>query len=283
MRKLPIIVGVFCLMGTLGFEGEKTFSLFVSGGMALINPRDLNNFLQDYARYYIGYIAGTAGQDVVSKELRTSLELEFTLLIRAAPHMFLTFGSGFIQASLESDPLHKSYGDPEVSLSRMDRIQSFPIRLGLLYSWPLSPRLSLRPHLSLDGYISYFQDEGYEERKFLEEDYIARYEWKIKTHAVSWGATAGLALEAALSETVSLSLDAGYRRARLAGFHNTDVSSANGEFRLFYYEFYSDRTKNNYKFLNLPSASGSTSLDVVRDAVLDLSGPYLKAGLRLAF
>jgi len=86
-----------------------------------------------------------------------------------------------------------------------------------------------------------------------------------------------------------LSLDGGYRRARLGGFRGTEVRSDNGriesegDFRLLYYEFYADWMETGYKFLNLPFASGSISLDVVRDAVLDLSGPYLKGGLRISF
>jgi len=283
MRRFPIILAMFCLLGTLSFGRERTFSFLVSGGLTRINPRDLNAFLQDYADYYLYYINGTAGPEMATRELRTSYELEFTLFVRAAPRMFLTLGSGFIQARLESDPLLQSYGDLRVSLFRTDRVQSFPIKLGLLYSWLVSRRLSLCPHLSVDGYISRFSDQGYEERNFQDPDYINRYDWTISTHALSWGATAGLALDIAFSERVSLWLDAGYRSARLSGFHGTDIRSANGEFHLFYSEFYSDWTKRDYRFLNLPSAYGFTSLDVVRDAVLDLSGPYLRAGLRVYF
>ncbi len=281
MKKIQVVLGMFCLLGTLAFGGEKTFSLLISGGLTRIDPRDLNNFLRDYARYYLYYNSGTAGQNVTSQELRTTYELDFTLLIRAAPRIFLTFGAGFIQANLESDPLLQSYGDLELTLSRTDKIRSIPIRFGLLYSWPLSPRLSLRPHLSLDGYISSFKETGYEEIRFLEQEYTNQYEWEIKTSAFSWGSTAGLALDLALSGTVSLSLDGGYRRARLAGFHGT--SSASREVRLLYFEFYSAWTKSSYKLLNLPTAFGFNSLDVVRDAVLDLSGSYLKAGLRIVF
>jgi len=276
-------LAMLCLWGTLGFGGEKTFSLLVSGGLTRIDPRDLNNFLKDYADYYLDYIEGIPDRNMIVRDLRTTYELEFTLLVRAAPRVFLTLGSGFILASLESDPLRRSYPDFDKTIFRTDRIHSIPIRFGLLYSWPLSRRLSLRPHLSLDAYLSYFKDEGYEKREYPEEDYIGRYEWEVKAHAFSWGSTTGLSLNLALSETVSLSLDAGYRKARLASFHETDVHSANGEFRLFYYEFYSDWTKREYRLLNLPTTSGSASLDVVRDAVLDLSGPYLKAGLRVSF
>ena len=276
---------MFCLWGTLGFGGEKTLSFLISGGLTRIDPSDLNNFLRDYARDYLYSHLGTAGQNMTPRELRTSYELDFTLLVRVAPRVFLTFGSGFLQASLESEPLIVSYSDLELTLSRSDRIRSIPIRIGLLYSWPLSPRLSLRPHVSLDGYISYFKDKGDEKIKDLEEGYIfgdSGYMWEIKTHAFNWGSTAGLALDIALSGKVSLALDVGYKRARLAGFHGTDNRVASGKFRLFYYEFYSDWTESSYKLLNLPVATYWNSLDVVRDAVLDLSGPYLKAGFRLS-
>jgi len=290
MKKTRIILGVFCLSATLGFGGEKAISFTISGGITRLAPHDLNSFLQDYARYYLHYIDGTTDQDFISKTLRRSSELEFTLLLRVAPRIFLTFGSGLVSAGLESDPLLQTYGDLEVKLSRDDTIRAIPIRVGLLYSWPVSRRLSFCPHLSLDGYISSFKEMGNEERRYLDSDSIfARDEWEIKTRTFSWGSTAGLSLDVAISGMLSLSLDAGYRRARLAGFHGTDARSESGQFlserdfRLLYFEFYSDWTKTGYKFLNLPFASGSTSLDVVRDAVLDLSGPYLRGGLRLSF
>lgn len=292
MKKMGIILGAFFLSATLGFGGEKTISFIISGGMTRLAPHDLNSFLQDYARYYLHYIDGTAGQNFISKELRRSSEFEFTLLVRAAPRIFLTFGSGIISAGLESDPLVKSYSfsDLELKLSRVDKIRSIPIRIGVQYSWPLSRLLSLSPHISLDGYISSFKETGFEERKDLQSNSIfARDEWEIKTRAFSWGSTLGLSLDVVLSGMVSLSLDAGYRRARLAGFHGTEAYSVSGElqserdFRLLYYEFYADWMETGYKFLNLPFASGPSQLDLVRDAVLDLSGPYLKGGLRVSF
>jgi hypothetical protein len=179
-----------------------------------------------------------------------------------------------------------SYGDLEKTLSRNDNIRSVPIRIGLLYSWPLSGRLSLRPHLSLDGYISFFKDKGVETIKNLKNGYIfgdSGLIWEIKTHTFRWGSTAGLSLDVAVSGKVSLSLDAGYRRARLAGFHRTGDQVASGKFRLLYYEeAYLDFAGTVYRFLNLPVNNPPISVNVVRDAVLDLSGPYLKAGLRLS-
>lgn len=292
MKKAAIILGVLCLCGTFGFGGEKTFSFLISGGMTRLAPHDLNTFLQDYARYYLYYIDGTADQNLNSKELRTSYELEFTLLVRVAPRIFLTLGSGIIRADLESDPLIQSYSfsDLELKLSRVDKIRSIPIRIGVQYCWPLFRRLTLSPHISLDGYISSFKETGYEERKDLQSNSIfARDDWEIKTRTFSWGSTVGLLLDMALSARISLCLDGGYRRARLAGFHGTDVRFESGgpmrekDFRLLYYEFYDSWRETGYKFLNLPFALGSNSLDVVREAVLDLSGPYLKAGLRLSF
>jgi hypothetical protein len=301
MKRTGIILAAIGLSATLGFGGEKTFSLLVSGGMTRLAPHDLNAFLKDYAYYSLNYlyIADPAYNillnesdrpDLLSKELDRSSEFEITLLIRMAPRTFLTFGSGFINAGVENDPLLQTYGDLEVRLSRDDRIRSIPIRVGLLYSWPLSHRLSLRPHVSLDAYLSSFKETGYEERESLGDyPFLARYEWDVKTRAVSWGSTWGLSLDLGLSTTVSVFLDGGYRRARLSGFHGTETRFDDGrieserDFRLLYYEFYSDGAGPGYKFLNLPMASGSTQLDVVRNAVLDLSGPYLKAGLAISF
>jgi hypothetical protein len=298
MKRTGIILAGIGLLATFGAAGEKTFSLLISGGMTRLAPNELNAFLQDYAYYYLyafdaSYdiiIDESARPDLISKELGRSSEFEITLLVRVASRIFLTFGSGFISAGLESDPLLQTYGDLEVRLSRNDRIRSIPIRIGLLYSWPLSRRLSLRPHVSLDAYLSSFKEKGGEERESLGDyPFLARDEWDIQTRAVSWGSTWGLSLDLSLSTAVSLFLDGGYRRARLSGFQGTETRFDNGvleserDFRLLYYEFHSGQMETGFRYLNLPMACGSTPLDIVRNAVLDLSGPYLKAGLRISF
>lgn len=291
MKKMGITLGTLFLVATFGFSGEKTFSLLISAGMTRLGPHDLNAFLQDYARYFnsLAGLTGAAHQRD-TKILRSSADVELTLLAKVAPHLFLTFGSGFTRAALESDPLVRSYSNLEVKFSRVDKIRTIPIRVGLLYSLPFSRRLSLNPHVSLDAYISSFKETGCEETKDLSFDVLAGcYEWDIQTTAFSWGSTWGLSLDFALSATVSLFLDGGYKRARLRGFHGTETHFDDGRiasetnFRLFYYEFYSDWMQTVSRHLNLPNAPGSTALDLVRDAVLDLSGPYFKAGLRVSF
>lgn len=290
MKRLGIILALVGLSAVLGFGGEKTFSLLISGGITRLAPNDLNSFLRDFARYYLYYIDPSDGQNHISKELGRSSEFDLTLLVQIAPRIFLTFGSGLISAGLNSDPLVKSYGDLEVKLFRSDKIRSTPLRLGLLYSFPLSHRLSLAPHVSLDAYFSSFKDTGYEERTDLEDNrLLAHDEWDIQTTAFNWGSTWGLSLDISLSARVHLSLDGGYRRARLGGFQGKETRFDNGmieserDFRLLYCEFYSDWMETGYNFLNLPLACGSIPLDIVRDAVIDLSGPFLKGGLRVSF
>jgi hypothetical protein len=292
MKKAAIGLGAILLSAILGYGEEKTFSFLVSGGMTRITPDDLNSFLQDYARYRwsFGGLTGATDQNAEAKTLQKSGDLEFTLLVRAAPRIFLTFGTGFISAGLESEPLVQRYTDVEYSEAREDMIQAIPVRIGILYSWPLSRRLSLRPHVSLDIYFSSFKETATEDRKDLSNASFSTWDkWEYKTNALCWGSTMGLTFDIVLSGPLSLFLDGGYRRARLSGFKGTEVNSASGEspserdFRPFYYEFYAGWMETGYKFLNLAFSFGSTSLDVVRDAVLDLSGPYLKAGLRVPF
>lgn len=290
MKRLGIILAFVGLSAALGFGGEKTFSLLISGGITRLAPHDLNTFLRDFARYYLYYIDSSGGQNHISKGLGRSSEFELTLLVRISPRIFLTFGSGLISAGLHSDPLVQSYGDLEVKLSRFDKIRSIPLRLGLLVSWPLTRHLGLRPHVSLDGYMSSFKETGYEERMDLGDNrLLAHDEWDIQTTAFNWGSTWGLSLDISLSAIVHLSLDGGYRRARLGGFEGSETRFDNGmieserDFRLLYCEFYSDWMGTGYKFLNLPLACGAIPLDIVRNAVIDLSGPYLKAGLGISF
>ena len=293
MKRTGIIIAFIFLLATSSPGDEKAVSFTVAGGMTRLTPHDLNDFLQSYAYDYThavdpSYYLITDGSqrlESLSPKLGRSLEFEITLLVRAAPRIFLTFGSGFISAGLESHPLVRAYSDLEVKLARTDKIRAIPLKVGVLYSWPLTRRLRIRPHISLDAYISSFKETGAEERKDLELNrHLALDEWDIRTTAFSWGSTWGASLDLSLSGAAALFLDAGYRRARLSGFRGTETRFDNGvteserDFRLLRFECHPE----GYSYLNLPMACACAPLDVVRDAVLDLSGPYLKCGLRLS-
>ncbi len=98
-----------------------------------------------------------------------------------------------------------------------------------------------------------------------------------------------MSLEVAVWSKLSLSLDAGWRQARLSGFAGKSQKSDFGvtadprEFRLFYFEQQLDWLAGTYKVLNLPGTSGGSTVRVIRDAVLDLSGFYGSAGIKISF
>jgi hypothetical protein len=114
-------------------------------------------------------------------------------------------------------------------------------------------------------------------------------EWIAETKAFNFGWTLGASLDIAVWSKLSLSLDAGWRQARLSGFtgnsQQTDygIPAAPQEFRLSYFEQGSDGQPGTYKALNLPGTFGGATVRALRDAVLDLSGFYASVGIKITF
>jgi hypothetical protein len=118
-------------------------------------------------------------------------------------------------------------------------------------------------------------------------------DWTVRTRAFDPGFSAGVEFEAELASPLRLSVDAGYRRARLMGFkgdfHYTWNFPGGGfaddreDLPLYYYEYFDAGQNRVYGTMKMPGIWGGQQLTLVRDAVIDLSGPYLRLGLSVAF
>jgi hypothetical protein len=135
-----------------------------------------------------------------------------------------------------------------------------------------------RPPLSSDGYRERLElksgSPGYAQT------------WDAVTKATALGFYGGLGFELGISKEVSLLIEAQTRRAKISGFSGTSKEKFNQSeyeesFDLYYYEFYSSYLENSYKFLNFPNAERGFNLRALRDAIIDLSGFSLNAGIKI--
>jgi hypothetical protein len=270
-----------------GLAAAEKFSLRISYGAARINPADLNHFLSDFAATRKD--AGYSLAEPALKTLDWSSDFEIAAAVLLDAHVSLLLSAGFVGAEQIGNDIDYSTGYAGGTWARNDRIRAFVARLGASYALPLSSRLTLRPHASVDGYWSSFQDDGSETYGWNGEAPQAEHEWTVNATAFNFGFTVGLGLDVAVWSKLSLSLDAGWRQARLSGFagnlqkYEYGIAAPLQEFRLLYVEQYVDWLKTTYRLLNVPELFGGTVVRVLRDAVLDLSGFYASAGIKISF
>jgi hypothetical protein len=286
MKKWTVILLLLAGLAP-GLGAAEKFSLRLSYGTSRIGPSDLNDFLADFVRIRrdIGYTMPAAGL----KSLDWTDDAELTLSMPLNDRVSLFVSAGFVATQQVGNNIDFTQGGGFGTFLRNDRIRSFAARLGVSYALPLSASIVLRPHASVDGYWSSFQDDGAQTYGWSSGSADTELEWIAETKAFNFGWTLGMNLDIAVWSKLSFSLDAGWRKARLSGFtgnyQQTDygVPAAPQEFRLFYFEQRSDWPSGTYKALNLPGTFGGSTVTVIRDAVLDLSGFYASAGIKITF
>ncbi|MCX6566467.1 MAG: hypothetical protein NTW38_08625 [Candidatus Aminicenantes bacterium] len=267
--------------------------LRISGGPAWISPDDLNTFLRDYVRIQESE-AGSSARGPGLKTVGLSANFEAALFIPIEPRIHLLVSFGSVRAATTGNEFVVAYPAVDAAYTRDDRIRSYIGRLGIACSWPISARLNLRPYAAAEGYWTTFEDTGsWSYTSLSTGEKILWMDWTVRTRAFNPGFSAGLELDGALSSLLRLSIDAGYRRAKLTGFkgdfHNTwnfpggGFSDDREDRPLYYYEYEDAGHKPGYGTLKMPDIWGGRRLTLIRDAVIDLSGLYLKAGLSVSF
>ncbi len=263
-------------------------SLRVSNGWSLVAPREYNDFLQDFPRAYDD-VVGVGISSLATKPIRWAQDFEIAADIRLRRGLALTVAAGLLAASSEGNAFTVEWGTVSEAFLRDDRVRAVFARLGLASIFPLGQSIELRPHAGLDAYWASFEDAGSRTSHYLTGGEEPVQSWTADTNGFSLGWTAGLELDWAVLGRLMLCLDAGYRRARLSDFSGRYQESYYGnpeearDFRLLYFEEAVDWLATTYKRFNLPGGWSGGQITAVRDAVIDLSGLYLRAGLRVSF
>lgn len=266
-------------------KGRAT--LRISSGGSLISPRELNDYLKDFVRSYQSLYGLGVSHDT-TRTFSGARDFELALDVPLRHGMILSAAAGLISATREGNSFTIEWGTVGEDVVRDDRIRCLDFRLGLAYELPLARWLRLRPHAGIDAYWTFYDDAG--SRTSHYEGWGDNVQsWTAQTQAFNLGGTVGLALDATVFKRLGLFLDAGYRLARLSGFSGSYQETYNGaaeeavEFRLLYYEESEEWLDTVFKRFNLPGGWGGGTIAFVHEAVIDLSGLFLKGGLRVSF
>lgn len=291
-KSLAVLIALAGLAPAAICDGGN-WLLRISGGAAWISPDDLNTFMHDYVRSQES-AAGSSARGLGFKTIGRSANFEAALFIPIEPRIHLLVSFGSIRAATTGNEFQVAYPAVDATYARDERIRSAFGRLGIAFTWPISGRLSLRPYAAGELYRTTFEDTGsWSYISLSTGEKILWMDWEVRTRAFNPGFSAGLELEGAVSSLLHLSIDAGFRRARLTGFKGdfhdtwnfpggsspTDIEDA----PLYYYEYAESNQGRAYGTLKMPDIWGGHQVTLVRDAVIDLSGLYLKAGLSVSF
>jgi hypothetical protein len=293
MKKILSLFIVLAGFSASAFGDNGPWLLRVSAGPAWISPDDLNMFLADYVKIREAD-AGSSARGAGFQTLGRAAEFELTVLIPLEPRIHLLASFGVLRAATEGNECVVTYPAVEATYVRDDRIRSLFGRLGIAYTLPLSGRFILRPYAAGELYLTTFADEGSWSYVSLSEgERILWMDWEVETRAFNPGFSAGVEFEVEVARPVRFSVDAGFRKARLTGFKGDfhyDWNFPGGGFSedevdrpLFYYEYSDAGQDADFGTLKMPDIWGGHRLTLVRDAVIDLSGLYLKAGLSVSF
>ncbi len=288
MSIAPAVAAVLILAAAPAARAEeRRVSLRISQGWSLISPTELNDYLKDFVRSYKD-VYGLAISEDTTRMFRAASGFEIAVDVPLRHGLILTASAGLLSAVREGNAFTIEWGTVSETVVRNDRIHAASARLGLAYDLRLSNRMSLRPYGGLDAYWSLYDDDGTRASGY--ESWPDNVQtWTASTHAFNLGWTAGLILDGTVFRKLGLFLDAGFRMARLSGFSGRYAESWNGEtqdpvdFRLLYYEESQDWLDTVYKRFNLPGGWSGGVISFVHEAVIDLSGFFLKAGLRVSF
>jgi hypothetical protein len=291
-RTVAFLVAAAFLAGT-GVCAGGDWALRGSGGPGWISPDDLNAFLRDYVRSHADE-SGSPARGPGFKTIGRSGEFELALFIPVETRLHLLASFGALRASATGNAFSMDYPAVAADYARDDRIRTYFVRLGAMYCWPVSGRVSVNPYAAAEGYWSTFEDSGSWSFKSLSTgDRVLWMDWTERASAFNSGFSLGVEIEVGLFPSARLSVDAGFRRARLTGFKGDVRSTWNypggsssedkKDVVLYYYEYAGPDPDLNYGTLNLPDIWGGRRLNLFREAILDLSGPYLKAGIKISF
>jgi len=292
MRKIFAVFLVVAGLSPLAFGGGR-WQFRISGGPGWISPDDLNVFLRDYVRIEEA-ASGSTARGPGFKTIGIATNFEADLFIPIEPRIQILASFGLIQAGTTGNEFTVTYPAVDETFVRDDKIRDYFGRLGIVYSLPISDFISLRPYAAGELHATTFEETGsWAMVEISGGEKSLGMNWTVATRALKPGYSAGLEVEIAPVPFLRLWIDGGYRRAKITGFKGDfhyDWLYPGGGYSddktgvpLYYYEFDDSGTGLIYGTLNTPDVWGGHHLTLVRDAVIDLSGFYLKAGLGIVF
>ncbi len=294
---LVLISGASLAQDRGSFRPNLSLKLSAGYGYAAIGDinrhiKAFDDYMADSLSFYEGGMMRGIGHIIP--------DFEAELSIRISPRLDLALGTGYISGSRKDDfqtvgrfPIFFQFDADDV-LYEFDiepKVRAIPLKLGLYYSWALTPRIDLLLNAGSGLYFSKAALIKSNDIHYLNANTIPEMPYVISQDDVSGtglGFHGGIGLEYRLTRGIFLVLDVQGRYARVGklsgirtyGFLNYHVDGPQGgtdEGTL--YIGTRDMTAEGYGD-NCPDLAVSSSPTMKR-ASLDLSGVSLRAGFRI--
>jgi len=282
------LLATFILGICTGVKAEgKKLSLKFTGGLSHLLFTDLNVYIKDASRYPIDKLK-SAGyvEDQGFENFHLGREFEIAAFISVSERISLAIGSGYIYSKKADNLLTMESSFSTLTSALNHTVKAIPVTLGIHYEIPVSTRSRFYLFSGFGLYFSKFLETG-EEQLGLKTGQIAYTKsWNAETKAAGLGGFVGVGYEFDIAKELTISLESDYRYARISNFsgranHKFNNAEWKDDLELRYYEFYNSYLDDTYKALNLPNAERGFELNVLRDAVIDLSGFSVKVGFKI--
>jgi opacity protein-like surface antigen len=277
----------------------QRFSIKMSSGLSdFSNIGDINatqvsgnEMHVDHARYFNGSRYGEL------KEIRTGSDSEIEVAFDVASWLRFYFSSGYAYARKESssgfEVTPPGFYNVEFTFSPTIRIRTIPLELGVSCVMPFVQKAKM----FIKGGIGYYFTRTsfyYEETEiwtredgFIMADFDETADWDLKSKAI--GYHWGIGFEYAVARNISLTLEIQGRSVKMKELKGTEIFLGSGFSEsfygsLYYYEKIDSITEKYYSHLGFykekPERPYPTFMNI-RKAGLDLSGYFLKIGIRI--
>jgi hypothetical protein len=265
---------------------RRWLELKLGGGASYILANDINEGNEGFDQIWRDELTSAGGEiQGEPAPFHIAYEFEGNIILYIFPNIGIGFGSGYIYGSQENDMLLTFSGSEETWITKPE-IKTVPITAGLYFLIPLGGGSYFTLDAGAGLYkvdYSWYWKGGYH-GYWMELDQDAE--------ASGIGYHAGLGFEIKLAPHLGFFLEGRARYAEISGFEGTlRYKDSNGgsdidEGKLYYWE--EEVFGNKYTFVfvsegDTPSFTGLGSTESVREAVVDLTGVTLQAGLKIRF
>lgn len=293
MRKVIGIVGVFALAGIFlsppcaATTLKPRLGFRLTGGLGYIGAGDFNQMILDWndtmtkvAPLY------TSTVDTTYETVHTGLDIGLEADVWLSDRYGLALGVGYLDVGKSNNNIQLTSPGWRDLRTRDTAFRSIPLSLGGFYSLPIGNRLTMRGEAGLDFHFVRWKDRliwtynGDTYQKVLDD---------LNLTSGGLGGHLSISAEYELSKRLALVVELRGRYARIGGLKGDWTNTVNDspwqprEATLYTYEMQSVTLGTWYSFTwpaIVPPKEGD-GLRNIREAVLDMSGFALRAGIRV--
>jgi len=276
----------------------QRFSIKMSSGPSYFKIGDINNHLENGNERHLDrvqYFNGIKKGDLKTIGLGSDSEIELTFDISSFLRIY--FGTGYVYAKKESmsgfEIAPPEFYDVDFTFSPRISIRAVPLKLGAFLIIPLSQKAKI----SINGGVGYYLAKVnyyWEEREIwtrkdgsLFADITEMGEWDLRSKVM--GYHGGIGFEYTIAKNLALVLEFQRRSVRMKRLKGTEIFLGSGYSESFYGSVYYYEKKNSVTekyyiglgFYKEKPDYPSPEYRNIRDAELDLSGYFLKIGIRI--